>query len=94
MRSWVECGLEPSHFWKLTLREIRVVLDGAVARLKRDRDEKIILAWHIEAFARQKKLPPLERLLKMEDQPKARAMTPEQIQAALRGWFGARKTNR
>jgi hypothetical protein len=54
----------------------------------------MILAWHIEAFARQKKLPPLERLLKPDDKPTSRAMTPEQIQATLRGIFGARKANR
>jgi hypothetical protein len=86
--------LEPSQFWRLTLREIGVVLDGAVARMNRERDDTIVLAWHIEAIARQKKLPPLERLLKPNDQPTGRVMTPDQIQAALRGWFGSRKANR
>jgi hypothetical protein len=76
------------------LREIGIVLDGAVARLRRDRDETIILAWHIEAFAKQKKLPPLEGLLKPQRKSPRQAMAPDEIEAALRGWFGAQKAKR
>lgn len=62
--------------------------------MKRERDDQIILAWHIEAFARQKKLSPLKQLLKRDEQPTGRVMTPDQIEATLRGWFGSFRKNR
>jgi len=86
----VESGQDPSHFWRLTLREISVILEGAVARLRRERNENMVLAWHIEALARQKKLPKLDDLIKAEKKPTGRRQTPEQIEATVRGWLGSR----
>lgn len=87
----MESGQDPSHFWRLTLREISVILDGAVARMKRKRDEDITLAWHVEALARQKKLQPLNALLKKQEKtPTGQRMTATQIEATVRGWLGSR----
>lgn len=87
----MESGQDPSHFWRLTLREIRVILDGSVARLRRERNENIILAWHIEALARTKKLPKLETLLKAKTK-RTGPMTPAQLEATVRGWLASRKS--
>lgn len=51
----------------------------------------MILAWHIEALARQKKLPKLDDLIKAETKPTHRKQTPEQIEATVRGWLSSRR---
>jgi hypothetical protein len=50
----------------------------------------MVLAWHIEALARQKKLPKLDSILQQEKKPSGRRQTPEQIEATVRGWLGSR----
>jgi hypothetical protein len=55
--------------------------------MRRGREENMILAWHIEAMARQKKMPKLEDMIK-PTRTKNRDMTPEQIEATVRGWLG------
>jgi len=72
------------------LREISVILDGAVARLRRERNENMILAWHIVALDRMKRFPKLDDLLQTEKRPTGRRQTPEQIEATVRGWLGSR----
>ena len=73
----------------MTLREVGMVLEGSMNRQKRNRNELVSLAWHVEAFARQKKLPRLSDLLK-DDAPTGRRMTPEQIEAITKSWLGSR----
>ena len=63
LEAWVNAGQCPSRFWHLTLREIGVVLTGAALRLRREDEGRAWLAWHIEALARQKKLPKLNELM-------------------------------
>lgn len=49
-------------------------------------------AWHIEAFARQKKLPALKDLIAGDDDkvPRKR-MTPEEIETMTRSWLSQRR---
>jgi hypothetical protein len=72
------------------LREIGVVLDGAVAGMERERKMMLSMAWHIEAFARSKKLPPLEKILGNQQKATGRRMSPEQIEAITRSWLSSR----
>lgn len=46
-------------FWRITLREISTIIDGAAARLRHQHNETAWLAWHIEALARVERLPRL-----------------------------------
>jgi hypothetical protein len=62
------------------------VLDGAMQRLRRERNERMSQAWHIEALARTKRLPKLNAMLD-GGRDKPRRMTPEQLEAATREWL-------
>lgn len=90
----MECGQDPSQFWGLTLREIGIILDGAVAGMERQRKMMLSQAWHIEAFARTKKLPKLKELLGDDKKPTGRRMSPDQIEAITRSWLSSRKSKR
>lgn len=41
-----------------------MMFEGYAARQSEHRQELLYLAWHIEAFARQKRLPKLEKVLR------------------------------
>jgi hypothetical protein len=89
LKSWVEAGQDPSLFWRLTLREIRTILDGVAIRLEREHNDRAWLAWHIEALARQKKMPRLKELTtRMAAKPKRRQTVEEQI-AIAQAWTAA-----
>ncbi|RVK61942.1 hypothetical protein CN162_01475 [Sinorhizobium meliloti] len=89
LKSWVEAGQDPSLFWRLTLREIRVVLDGVAIRLRREHNDRAWLAWHIEALARQKKMPRLKELARASTaKPRRRQSIEEQI-AIAQAWTAA-----
>src|SRR5690606_15652730 len=45
LKIWVEAGQDPSLFWRLTYREIDVILAGVSDRLKREHNERAWLAW-------------------------------------------------
>jgi ATP-dependent exoDNAse (exonuclease V) beta subunit len=56
--------IQPAQFWVLTPYELRLRLEG-VAQEKAERQQELLyLAWHIEAFARQKRLPSFKKLIK------------------------------
>nr|WP_276318556.1 phage tail assembly chaperone [Gudongella oleilytica] len=59
-----ELQLKPEEFWQLTYAELLTLADGRIKSQKRKMNEMLFLAWHIEALARQKKLPALSSLLK------------------------------
>ncbi|MBP2465901.1 hypothetical protein CN204_17665 [Sinorhizobium meliloti] len=90
MRTWVESGQDPARFWRLTVREITVILEGCANRLKRQHNERAWLAWHIEALARQTRLPKLKTLLHGAPAGKRR-MSPEEIEAVARTWLASRQ---
>ena len=56
--------MHPTQFWELTPFELGLFFEGYVEEKAEQRQEIIYLAWHIEAFARQKKLPSLRKILK------------------------------
>lgn len=56
--------LKPAMFWRLTPHELSVMLEGYAEEKAERRQELLYLAWHIEAFARQKRLLSLTKILK------------------------------
>lgn len=48
----------------------------------------MVLAWHIEALARSKKLPSLKKLIGRKPDPGKR-QKPKHMLAAMRAWVGA-----
>jgi hypothetical protein len=56
--------LKPAMFWRLTPHELSAMLEGYAEEKAERRQELLYLAWHIEAFARQKRLPSLTKILK------------------------------
>ena len=59
-------------------------MEGVSRRAKRESDASLSQAWHIEAFARQKKLKPLRELLGI----KPKRQTPDEMLAVLRSFAG------
>lgn len=53
-----------SDFWKRTPYEISIVFDAYATKQTERRQELLSLAWYIEAFSRQKRLPKLEKILR------------------------------
>lgn len=89
----MEAGQPYELFWRLTLREIGVILDAESNRLKREHNERAWLAWHIEALARQKKLPKLDTLMLVDKKP-PRRQTPQELEAVTRSWLASRHRKR
>jgi len=79
LRAHVAAGLDPAEFWTLTLREWVIRMDGAEARVERERVTDAVTAW-VGANADHKGL-----LAWLEATPgKARApMTPEAVERML-----------
>lgn len=77
-------------FWRLTLKEISLVIDGVTSRRNRERDERMSLAWHIEALARQKKLPKLDSMMTGAKKATGKSMSAEQMEAITRSFFASR----
>ena len=53
-----------SEFWNFTPCELTFIIEGYAEQLAERRQEMLYLAWHIEAFARQKRMPALRKVLK------------------------------
>jgi hypothetical protein len=68
--------MQPEDFWNLTPYELSLRLTGYSEEKAEHRQELIYLAWHIEAFARQKRLPGLAKLLKDKEGSKKTKKTP------------------
>lgn len=82
--------MKPEAFWQLTYVELLTMIEGR-ARNKRSRlNELIFLAWHVEALARQKRLPALGSLLIEEKTTKKRQTDEEMMNMArlLNAAFG------
>lgn len=66
------------------------MLEGAGRKQRDEYKLALFLAWHIEAFARQKTLPELQSLLDRQGggdrQSKKTTMTADDIKAAVRGF--------
>lgn len=60
----VQFGIDPLTAYELTPYEITVAGRQATEKQTREFENILALAWHTEAFARQKKLPRLSKILK------------------------------
>jgi hypothetical protein len=76
--------LSPAEFWEQTPRSFVSIMEGRARAAKRESDASLSLAWHIEAFARQKKLKPLRELLGI----KPKAQTPDEMLAVFQAIAG------
>lgn len=64
MKQALRAGLKHDEFWNLSPLETRMFIRASIWRNNRLDDALISQAWHGEAFARQKRLQPLERVLR------------------------------
>jgi len=72
-------------FWRLTLREIAVILKGFAARLEREHNAAAWLAWHIAALPRAKRFPALKEM-QTKQVRKVRRKTPEELLSIAHLW--------
>lgn len=56
--------MKPCEFWELTPKEFKIVLEVYADKQRERYNDLIYVAWHVEAFQRQKKLPKLSELIK------------------------------
>lgn len=57
-------GIDPLIVGEYTPYELTLIVKQRAAQEQKEFEDILCLAWHVEAFARQKKLPKLEKLLK------------------------------
>lgn len=89
----MEAEQDPALFWRLTVREIGVILDGVTNRLKRERNDRMSLAWHnayMTAYAPEKS----RKFWKLKDlvdgKPiRRRKMTTEEMISIAHLWTAA-----
>lgn len=62
-------GIEPLQVWNYTPYEISLIAQGKVEKEKSDIKKAVIGAYYTEAFARYKRLPKLNKVLKDIDRP-------------------------
>lgn len=75
--------MDPEAYWYRTPREVTAFLEVVSERNADAKDLALFTAWHTEAFARQKRLPDLNRLLARR-KPKA----PLPLEAEMARWKG------
>lgn len=68
-RQWCEAGLEPDAFWRATPRSFALIVG---ARLKSHADLATMIGWNAEAFARTKRMKPLDEYFKPPVTPEAK----------------------
>lgn len=74
----MELGLSPAEFWNFTPRELALLARARGRRAETETRRLLAIAWHVAAFMRVEKLPPLEQILappkstKAEEQELAR----------------------
>ena len=77
------CAIAPSEFWRLTPWLLNELLDAEGDAQRADYDRALFTAWHVEAFARTKRLPDLKKLLDRRPAVASRAAVAEQIRAGM-----------
>jgi hypothetical protein len=87
----IECmkaGMTPTEFSAITPREAVMFIEGRQSLERRQFQLALITAWHTEAFARTKKLPPLKSLLdKASGGPSDREAARAERAERARSWF-------
>jgi len=59
----VEAGCDPARFWKITPIEASREMKAKAKARQNEQQQLTWLAWHIEAFARTKRLPTLKEVV-------------------------------
>lgn len=72
------------YAWEYTPYEISLLCEFAISNNKRRIDELLFVAWHTEAFARQKRLPNLDKVLRDVRKPKRSSKSDEILKAMAR----------
>lgn len=87
--TWVQAGCDPARFWTITPREAAREMRGMAYRNRVEQDRTAWLAWHVEALARTKKLPPLKDMMVAKSRGSAgKTGDPEILVANLKLAFG------
>lgn len=88
----MEAGQPYELFWRLTWKELLLILEAEGRRLHRQDTDRAWLAWHIEALSRWEKLPALKDLVPRRTAAGA-AKKPDWRQdfAAFSAWAESRK---
>lgn len=60
----MQFGADPLFVGEYTPHELSLLADREKERQYQDFERILTLAWHVEAFSRQRKLPSLERIIK------------------------------
>lgn len=87
----MEVGQDPAHFWNLTLREIELIIRGAVANQRKRQNELLTAAWfmaRLSAYAptKAKDFIKLEKIL-LRDGPQQTAKPDwRDVFAKVRAW--------
>lgn len=84
---WLEAGCDPARFWELTPYEASREMQAAHSIRNRHQQELIWMAWHIEAFARTNKLPPLKEVMTTAKRSRS-PQDPEIVLANIKLAFG------
>lgn len=77
--------MPPDLFWRVTPRVFTAIMEGRHQAFQRSEEQRIALAWQIEAFARKKRLPGLDKALRQVRQgEKLQPQSPEDMLEVLR----------
>lgn len=68
-------GLNVNEFWSLTPRELAMTFDAVGWQQEQKWQRDVMLAWHIAAFTRSKRLPDLKTILNPGE---TKVLTPEE----------------
>lgn len=77
-------GLDPINAWEYTPYEISLLCEFTISNNKRRVDELLFVAWHTEAFARQKRLPNLDKVIRDAHKTKRSSKSDEILKAMAR----------
>jgi hypothetical protein len=84
----VEAGCDPARFWNVTPAEAAREMQGKAALRHKEQQRFAWLAWHIEALARSKKLPPLKDMVGTKTRRNGGQPDPDILLANLKLAFG------
>jgi hypothetical protein len=83
-----QAGIFPEDFWRMTLREIAIVIEGNVQRIRSEVRRSLIQAHQTAMFSKLAKIPKLDRILKDFDRKKG-PQPKDELRANLMAWAAA-----
>ncbi|MEY9196639.1 hypothetical protein ABIA16_001755 [Sinorhizobium fredii] len=92
-------GQDPAHFWNLTLREIDIIIRGAVANQRKRQNELLTAAWFMArlnayAPAKAKDFIKLEKILLRDDRQQTAKPDWRDVFAKVMAWGGQKQAKR